>query len=101
MLDVGDTAPRFELPNQHGRTIRLSDYEGRRVVVYFYPRANTQGCTTEASEFRDAMPAFEEREVSVLGISDDPVADLAAFADEYELNFDLLSDETGEVATIY
>lgn len=101
MLEVGDEAPRFELPNQDGRTVRLSDYDGRHVVVYFYPRANTDGCTTEAREFRDAMSAFDERDVAVVGISDDPIADLAAFVDEYELNFDLLSDEDGEVATIY
>ncbi|WP_207587839.1 thioredoxin-dependent thiol peroxidase [Halomontanus rarus] len=101
MLDVGDDAPEFELPNQDGDIVRRSDFEGRRVVVYFYPRANTEGCTTEACEFRDENPTFEERDVAILGISDDPVDDLAAFAEEYELPFDLLSDEAGEVATLY
>ena len=101
MLDVGDEAPEFELRNQRGDTVRLSDYEGQWVVVYFYPRANTEGCTIEACEFRDRKPAFEELDVPVLGISDDPVEDLEAFADDYDLNFHLLSDENGEVATLY
>ncbi|WP_254768718.1 thioredoxin-dependent thiol peroxidase [Salinilacihabitans rarus] len=101
MLDVGEEAPEFELPNQRGETVRLSSFEGQRVVVYFYPRANTTGCTTEACEFRDARPAFDERDAVVVGISDDPVEDLAAFADEYDLDFHLLSDEYGEVATLY
>ena len=101
MLDVGDDAPEFELPNQRGETVRLSDFEGRRVVVYFYPRANTDGCTIEARGFRDEMETFDRMNVVVLGVSDDPVDDLAAFAAEQELNFDLLSDEGGEVATIY
>ncbi|MCU4740235.1 thioredoxin-dependent thiol peroxidase [Natronoglomus mannanivorans] len=101
MLDVGDDAPEFELSNQDGDTVRLSDFEGQRVVVYFYPRANTEGCTTEACEFRDESPTFDEQDVAILGISDDPVDDLEAFADEYDLPFDLLSDEGGEVSTLY
>lgn len=101
MLDVGDRAPEFELPNQRGETVRLSDYEGRRVVLYFYPRANTEGCTTEAEGFRDRQAAFAQRDVATIGISDDPVEDLAAFAEEHDLPFHLLSDENGEVATLY
>ncbi|MFC4541528.1 thioredoxin-dependent thiol peroxidase [Halosolutus amylolyticus] len=101
MLDVGDDAPEFELPNQHGETVRRSDFEGQRLVVYFYPRANTEGCTTEARSFDDAKPAFDDRDVAIVGISDDPVDDLADFAGEYDLEFDLLSDEFGEVATLY
>ena len=100
MLDVGADAPEFELPNQHGETVSLADFDGR-VVLYFYPRANTNGCTTEACEFRDERPAFDERNVSIVGVSDDPVSDLEAFADEHDLTFDLLSDELGEVATLY
>lgn len=100
MLDVGAEAPEFELPNQRGETVRLSAFEGR-VVVYFYPRADTPGCTTEACEFRDVRPAFGERDVAVVGISDDPVSDLADFADEYDLDFHLLSDEDGAVASRY
>ena len=101
MLDVGDEAPGFELPDQRGETVSLSDYEGQRVVLYFYPRADTPGCTTEACGFRDAWDAFEARDVAVLGVSDDPVSDLAAFAEEYDLPFRLLSDEDGAVATAY
>jgi peroxiredoxin Q/BCP len=101
MLSVGDEAPDFELPDQNGQTVSLSDFEGEYVVVYFYPRANTPGCTTEACEFRDAADEFEARDVTVLGISDDPVSDLEAFGDEHDLSFPLLSDEDGAVASAY
>jgi peroxiredoxin Q/BCP len=101
MLDVGDEAPEFDLPDQHGETVSLADFRGRRVVVYFYPRADTPGCTTEACGFRDAHDAYREHDVVVLGISDDPVADLDAFAAEYDLPFRLLSDESGDVASAY
>ncbi|SDR08637.1 peroxiredoxin [Natronobacterium texcoconense] len=100
MLDIGDEAPEFELPNQHGETIRRSEFDGR-VVVYFYPRANTDGCTTEALEFEERLADFEDRDAAVVGISDDPVSDLESFADDHDLTFDLLSDEHGEVATLY
>ena len=101
MLDVGAEAPEFELENQHGESVSLSDFEGQRVVLYFYPRANTDGCTTEACGFRDELSAFEAAETAVVGISDDPVSDLADFASEYDLEFDLLADENGEVSTLY
>jgi peroxiredoxin Q/BCP len=101
MLDIGDEAPAFELPDQNGETVSLSSFRGRRVVVYFYPRAATPGCTTEACGFRDAYDRFRERDVTVVGISDDPVEDLAPFADEHDLPFRLLSDESGEVAGAY
>ncbi len=101
MLDVGDDAPEFELPNQHGETVRRSDFEGERLVVYFYPRADTDGCTTEACEFEAARPQFADRDVSIVGISDDPVDDLAAFGDKYDLGFDLLADDQGQVSTLY
>ncbi|WP_440764470.1 thioredoxin-dependent thiol peroxidase [Natronorubrum sp. DTA7] len=101
MLDVGDEAPEFELSNQHGETVRRSDFDGERLVVYFYPRANTDGCTTEACGFNDALAEFDDRGVNVVGISDDPVEDLESFAAEYDLEYDLLSDELGEVATLY
>ncbi|WP_137288373.1 thioredoxin-dependent thiol peroxidase [Natronorubrum halophilum] len=101
MLDVGDEAPEFELPNQHGDIVRRSDFEGERLVLYFYPRANTDGCTTEACEFNDSRSRFADYDASVVGISDDPVDDIASFAEEYDLEFDLLSDELGEVATLY
>ncbi len=101
MLEVGDDAPDFTLMNQHGETVRLADFAGQHLIVYFYPRANTEGCTIEACEFRDARPTLETENAAVVGISDDPVADLERFAEEYELQFDLLSDEDGEVSTAY
>ena len=101
MLEAGATAPTFELPDQDGETVALSEYEGQRVVLYFYPRADTPGCTKEACGFRDEWDAFADRNVAVLGISDDPVDDLAAFAAEYDLPFTLLSDEDGAVAARY
>ncbi|WP_254530741.1 peroxiredoxin [Natrinema gelatinilyticum] len=101
MLDVGDEAPEFELPNQHGETVRRSDFDGQRLVVYFYPRANTDGCTAEARGFNDSLSEFADRDVGIVGISDDPVDDIADFAVDYDIQFDLLSDEFGEVATLY
>ncbi|PSP94411.1 thioredoxin-dependent thiol peroxidase [Halobacteriales archaeon QS_4_62_28] len=101
MLDVGTTAPGFELPDQDGETATLSTYEGQRVVLYFYPRADTPGCTKEACSFRDEWEQFEDNDIVVLGISDDPVEDLRDFAEEYDLPFRLLSDEDGSVSSQY
>ncbi|MFB6071481.1 MAG: thioredoxin-dependent thiol peroxidase [Halobacterium sp.] len=101
MLQEGDPAPAFELPNQDGETVALSDFEDEYVVVYFYPRADTEGCTTEACSFRDRWEDYEDRGVAVAGVSDDPVEDLADFREKYDLPFDLLSDEDGSVASQY
>ena len=101
MLDEGESAPEFELPDQNGDPVSLSDFRGRRVVLYFYPRANTEGCTKQACSFRDSWDAFEDRDVAVLGVSDDDVDDLQAFASEQDLPHTLLSDEYGEVSTLY
>lgn len=101
MLDVGSPAPSFSLPNASGNTVSLADYAEQWRVVYFYPRADTPGCTTEACEFRDRWASFAENDVAVLGISDDPVDDLADFREEYSLPFELLSDEDGSVASAY
>ena len=101
MLSPGDPAPDFELADHRGDPVSLSSYRGDYVVVYFYPRADTPGCTTEACGFRDRYAAFEDRCVAVLGISDDPVDDIASFADEYDLPFRLLSDEDGSVSAKY
>ncbi|AFK20390.1 thioredoxin-dependent thiol peroxidase [Haloferax mediterranei ATCC 33500] len=101
MLEIGDEAPDFELSDQHGDTVSLSDFHGEHVVVYFYPRADTPGCTTEACGFRDAWDEFEARDVAVIGISDDPVSDLDSFTEKYDLPFTLLSDEDGSVSTKY
>ncbi|WP_435333200.1 thioredoxin-dependent thiol peroxidase [Haloarchaeobius sp. TZWWS8] len=101
MLDIGADAPDFELPDQNGELVSLSDFEGQRVVLFFYPRANTKGCTMEACSFRDNWAAYEERDIAVLGISDDPVSDLKSFEDDHDLTVTLLSDEDGEVSTLY
>lgn len=101
MLKTGETAPDFDLPNQDGETVSLTDFDGQAVVVYFYPRADTPGCTTEACSFRDAWHTYRQKDVPVLGISDDPIADLAEFKAKYDLPFDLLRDEDGAVATAY
>ncbi|WP_227134455.1 thioredoxin-dependent thiol peroxidase [Halorubellus salinus] len=101
MLEPGADAPDFELQNQDGEPVALSSYAGQRVVVYFYPRANTEGCTVEACSFRDRWDDYGERDVAVLGVSDDDVDDLAEFANDYDLPFELLSDPEGEVSLLY
>ncbi|GAB7012495.1 thioredoxin-dependent thiol peroxidase [Halolamina salina] len=101
MLEPGDDAPEFSLPNQDGDEVSLSDLPGEYAVVYFYPRADTPGCTTEACSFRDDWDTYEDAGISVVGISDDPVDDLADFREKYDLPFDLLSDEDGEVSAAY
>lgn len=101
MLTVDTKAPDFELPDQDGEPVRLSDYAGETVVLYFYPRAGTEGCTTEACSFRDNWDAFQDAGVQVLGVSTDPIEDNAAFAAEQNLPFPVLSDPEGEVADAY
>ena len=101
MLEIGDDAPAFTLPNQDGEPVSLADFAGQPVVVYFYPRADTPGCTTEACGFRDAWDDYADAGAAVVGISDDPVEDLAAFREKFDLPFDLLSDEDGAVASAY
>jgi peroxiredoxin Q/BCP len=99
MLSVGDDAPTFELRDHHGERTTLP--ESGTAVVYFYPRADTPGCTAEACSFRDSWDAFAERDVPVFGVSDDPVDDLSAFAEKHDLPFTLLSDPDGAVARRY
>jgi len=101
MLTTGDQAPAFELQNQHDETVSLADVDREYAVVYFYPRADTPGCTTEAKSFRDQFAEFTDRGITVFGISDDPIEDLAAFAEKHDLPFDLLSDPDGEVGRAY
>lgn len=101
MPSEGDEAPAFELPDQDGEPVPLTDYRGEHVVLYFYPKADTPGCTTEACSFRDVYDEFEERGIAVLGVSTDSVDDLSAFADKHDLPFRLLSDDDGEVARKY
>jgi peroxiredoxin Q/BCP len=100
-LNVGDQAPDFALQNQNGDLVRLSDYKGKTVVVYFYPKAMTPGCTTQACGLRDANDAYAARDIVVLGLSPDPHERLKRFEDKYDLNFTLLSDEDHSVAEAY
>jgi peroxiredoxin Q/BCP len=97
-LAVGQQAPDFTLPDASGKEVSLSDFSGRRVVVYFYPKAATPGCTTEACDFRDSLDALNAAGVSVVGISPDPVEAIASFADDFGLTFPLLADDGAAVA---
>ncbi|WP_018296212.1 thioredoxin-dependent thiol peroxidase [Corynebacterium lubricantis] len=98
-LAPGDTAPAFTLTNDKGEQVSLSDYAGKRVLVYFYPRANTPGCTTEACDFRDNFAQLNDAGVDVIGISPDKPEKLAKFRADHDLNFTLLSDEDKSVMT--
>ena len=100
-LTVGDPAPEFTLPDANGSDVSLSDYRGQRVIVYFYPKASTPGCTTQACDFRDNLAAFTTEGFAVLGISPDAPAALQRFTDKQELTFPLLSDEDHSVAEAY
>jgi len=97
-LQVGDKAPLFTLLDQHGEQVRLSSFKGRPVVVYFYPKADTPGCTTQSCALRDAEPDLAELDAVVIGISPDAPAKLATFDEKYSLGFTLLSDEDHAVA---
>ena len=100
-LNVGDTAPAFALADATGNTVSLSDYAGQRVLVYFYPRANTPGCTKEACDFRDSLAELNDLNNAVVGISPDKPEALAKFRDDHDLNFPLLSDPDKSVMTAY
>ena len=91
-LEIGDQAPAFTLPNDSGETTSLADYQGKRVLVYFYPRANTPGCTTEACDFRDSLTQLNGLGIEVVGISPDTVDKLVAFREKNNLTFPLLAD---------
>ncbi len=100
-LAAGDPAPAFTLPDADGRPVSLSDYRGRRVVVYFYPAAGTPGCTKQACDFRDSLADFNDAGLDVLGVSPDQPAKLAKFRDQEGLMFPLLSDPEKEVLDAY
>ena len=100
-LKVGDTSPLFELPDQNGKTHKLADYRGRKVLIYFYPKDGTPGCTTEACQIRDNFPKFEETLVAVLGISTDSPESHKKFSQKYKLPFTLLADTNKEVVKTY
>jgi peroxiredoxin Q/BCP len=98
---VGDEAPAFRLKDQSGNWVSLDQFRGKWVTLYFYPKADTPGCTKEACEFRDNIFAFEEIGATILGVSLDDVKDQKAFAEKYSLPFPLLSDAEGETAKAY
>jgi thioredoxin-dependent peroxiredoxin len=101
MVAEGDQAPDFTLPDQHGNEVTLSQLRGQAVVLYFYPKADTPGCTTQACGIRDHRTDYERAGAKVVGISPDPVAAISKFADKYTLDFELLADENHEVAELY
>ena len=101
MLNVGDKAPEIRVQTDSGETFRLSDLKGKRVVLYFYPKADTPGCTTEACEFRDSLSELKEKGAVVVGVSPDKPAAQAKFKQKYELPFTLLADEEKAAAEAY
>src|ERR1700737_2401717 len=100
-LAVGDKAPEFTLPRQDGEPVSLSGLRGQTVVLYFYPKADTPGCTTQACGVRDHRADYEAAGAVVLGVSPDPVKRVAAFDDKHGLRFPLLADEDHAVAEAY
>jgi len=101
MLEIGKKAPAFSLKDENGKNVSLNDFKGKKVVLYFYPKDMTSGCTQEACDFRDALPNFRKVKTTVLGVSIDSTASHKKFADKYELPFTLLSDEKKEVVEKY
>jgi peroxiredoxin Q/BCP len=101
MLEIGTTAPEFTLPDQNGQMHSLSDYRGQKVILYFYPKDMTSGCTSQACNFRDRYPQFQEKGAVVLGVSKDTVESHKRFEEKHGLPFTLLSDTDLEVITAY
>jgi len=101
MVEIGKKAPAFKLPTDGGGTVALKDLKGRKVVLYFYPKDDTPGCTTEACGFRDAFPDFTKVDAVIIGVSKDSVARHDKFKGKYELPFTLASDEDGTVCEAY
>ena len=101
MVEIGQAAPEFTLPDQEGNEVSLTDFRGQRVVVYFYPKADTPGCTTQACGIRDHAADYDAADAVVLGISPDTVKDVKKFADKFDLRFPLLADADHAVAETY
>ena len=101
MIQEGKKAPAFSLPSSAGGTVKLSDVSGKVVVLYFYPRDNTPGCTVEAEDFRDAVPTLKKLGAVVLGVSKDSLESHKKFCDKFKLNFPLLTDADCKVMTAY
>ncbi len=100
-LEAGDKAPAFSLPDADGKTVKLSDFKGRKVIVYFYPAASTPGCTKQACDFRDSLTQLNGAGIDVVGISPDKPEKLAKFRDAEKLTFPLLSDPDRTVLTAW
>ena len=100
-LQVGSRAPAFSLPNEKGDVVKLSDLKGKKIVVFFYPKDNTPGCTKEACSFRDGLQAIRKKGAVVLGVSADSIASHQKFSQKFELNFPLLSDESKAMVQAY
>ncbi|MBM3478924.1 MAG: thioredoxin-dependent thiol peroxidase [Alphaproteobacteria bacterium] len=100
-LEIGDKAPDFDLPGDGGKKVKLSALKGRAVIVYFYPKDDTPGCTKEACGFNDALPDFGKAKAEVIGISRDSVASHDKFAGKYKLRFRLAADEDGKACEAY
>ncbi len=101
MLKIGNKAPSFSLQDGNGKNVSLKGFAGKKVVLYFYPKDMTSGCTQEACDLRDSFPDFKKLKVNILGVSIDSVASHKKFADKYDLPFILLSDEKKEVVEKY
>lgn len=101
MLEKNFIAPDFELPDENGKLHKLSDYKGKNVLLYFYPKDDTTGCTTEACEFRDDYDEYEKAGVIILGVSPDSSKSHKKFKEKYDLPFVLLADEDHQVCEIY
>ncbi len=98
---VGDRAPDFRLPSTRGKDVTLKEFKGKDVILYFYPKDDTPGCTAEACSFRDHESDLAKAHAVVLGVSTDPLDSHGKFREKYQLNFPLLSDETADVAKMY
>ena len=101
MIEPGQPAPDFELPDQDGNPVHLADLRGKRIVLYFYPKADTPGCTTQACGIRDHQADYDAAGAVVLGVSPDPVKSVKKFHDKYDMKFTLLADEDHAVAEEY
>ncbi len=101
MLKIGDKAPQFSLPTGDGKTLALKDLTGKKVVLYFYPKDNTSGCTKEACSFQENLSSLKKKGAILLGVSADSAASHAKFASKFDLSFPLLSDEKREVLKAY
>ena len=101
LLSVGDKAPAFSTTDQDGKPVRLSDYKGKKVVLYFYPKDDTPGCTKEACNFRDAWPKLRRKKVEVLGVSVDDAKSHRKFVDKFSLPFTLLADTDKKIVNDY